>query len=129
MKNSHAAVSTKKGFNNGVWFNFIVNQKQYKQDLLNHYRIITNVADQEALQEHPNNIHKVGYLERQCNSAMKNCSAQSYIEHSKPKQRSFHLTHVCCLPAFTDENCGETSCQELNQGKCKSDTPCLMQRV
>ena len=25
---------------------------------------------------------------------------------------SCHLTHICCLPAFTDENCGETSWQE-----------------
>jgi hypothetical protein len=77
-----------------------------------------NVADQNALQELPHNTHKVGFLERPCNSAMKSCSAQSNLEYEQPKQNSCHLTHICCLPAFTDENCGETSCQELNWGKC-----------
>ena len=48
MKNSHAAVSTRKGFNYGVWFGFIVNEKQGKQESLNYYRIITNNADQNA---------------------------------------------------------------------------------
>ena len=48
MVNSHAAVSTRKGFNYGVWFGFIVNEKQGKQESLNYYRIITNNADQNA---------------------------------------------------------------------------------
>ena len=56
MKNSHVAVSTKKGFNYGVWFGFIVNEKRGKQESLNHFRIITNIADQNALQEEPHNI-------------------------------------------------------------------------
>ena len=30
MNNSHAAVSTRKGFNYGVWFGFIVNEKRGK---------------------------------------------------------------------------------------------------
>jgi hypothetical protein len=51
MKNSHAAVSTRKGFNYGVWIGFIVDEKRGKQESLNHYRIITNIADQKALQE------------------------------------------------------------------------------
>ena len=51
MKNSHAAVSTRKGFNHGVWFGVIVSEKRGKQESLNHYRIITNIADQNALQE------------------------------------------------------------------------------
>ena len=51
MKNSHSAVSTRKGFNYGVWFGFIVSEKQGKQEYLNHYRIVMNVADQNALQE------------------------------------------------------------------------------
>ena len=55
MKNSHAAVSTRKGFNYGVWFGFIVDEKWGKQESLNHYRIITNIADQNALQEQPHN--------------------------------------------------------------------------
>ena len=55
MKNSHAAVLTRNGFNYGVWFGFIVDEKRGKQESLNHYRIITNVADQNALQEQPHN--------------------------------------------------------------------------
>ena len=51
MKSSHAAVSTRKGFNHGVWFGFIVNEKRGKKESLDHYRIIMNVADQNALQE------------------------------------------------------------------------------
>ena len=54
MVNSHAAVSTRKGFNYGVWFGFIVNEKRGKQESLNHYRIIMdmhNVANQKALHE------------------------------------------------------------------------------
>ena len=51
-----------------VWFVF--NEKQGKQESLNHYRIIMGVADQNALQEQPLNFHKVDHLEKQCNSAM-----------------------------------------------------------
>ena len=80
MNNSHAAVSTRKGFNYGVWFGFIAVKKQGKQESLNHYRIITNVAVQKDLQEQPHNTHKVSFLERQCNSAM-NYSALSNVEH------------------------------------------------
>ena len=43
-----------------------------------------NVADQKALQEQPHDSHKVGFLEKQCNSAMKNCSAPSNVEHEQP---------------------------------------------
>ena len=85
-KNSHASISTKKGFNFGVWLGlvwFVVNEKRDKQESLNHSRIITNVADQKALQEQLLNNHKVGFLERQCNSAM-NYSAQSNVEHEQP---------------------------------------------
>jgi hypothetical protein len=80
MKNSHAAVSTRKGFNHCVWFGFIVNEKRDKQESLNHYRIITNVADQNALQEQPHNNHKVDFLEKQCDSATSN-SALYNVEH------------------------------------------------
>ena len=58
MKNSHAAVSSRKGFNYGVWVCIIVNVKRGKQESLNHYRIITNVADQNALQECPLNTQQ-----------------------------------------------------------------------
>ena len=43
--------STWKGFNYSVWFGFIVDAKQGKQESLNHYRIITNIADQKDLKE------------------------------------------------------------------------------
>ena len=56
-------------------------------------------------------------------------SALSNVDYEQPKQISCHLTHVCSLPAFTDENSGETSWQELNWAKCKSDTSCLVQSV
>ena len=32
------------------------------------------------------------------------------------RTKSFRLTHICCPSAFTDENCGGMSWQELNQG-------------
>ena len=73
MVNSHIAVSTRKGLNCFVWF--VVSEKQGKCKLLNHYRIIMNVADQNALQEWPHIIHKVDFVEKQCDSAMKNYSA------------------------------------------------------
>ena len=47
MKNSHAAISTRKGFNYGVWFGLLSIKKQGKQELLHHYRIIKNIADQK----------------------------------------------------------------------------------
>ena len=74
--------------------------------LLNHYRIITNIADQKDLKEQPHNNHKLNFLEKRCTSAMI-YSAQSNFKHEQPKQNSCHLTHICCLPAFTDKNCGE----------------------
>jgi hypothetical protein len=49
------------------WFGFIFNEKQGKQESLNHYMIITNVADENAIQEQPHNTHKVNFLEKQCN--------------------------------------------------------------
>jgi hypothetical protein len=79
MKNSHAAVSTRKGFNYGVWFGFIVDEKWGKRESLDHYRVIMNVADQNALQEQPHNTHKVNYLEKQCDSAI-NYSVPSNVE-------------------------------------------------
>ena len=95
---SHTAVSTRKGFNYGVWFSFIVNEKRGKQESLNHFRIITNVAHQKALQEWPHKIHKVNFLEKQCNLAMKNFSAQSNVEHEQPEQiLIISLTFVVCL--------------------------------
>ena len=38
-----------------VWFGFIVDEKWGKQESLNHYGIITNIVDQNALQEQPHN--------------------------------------------------------------------------
>ena len=56
-----------------VWF--VASEKRGKWELLNHYRIIMNIADQNALQERSHNTHKVNILEKHCDSAMKNCSA------------------------------------------------------
>ena len=95
MRNSHAAVLTRRGFNYGVWFGFIVNEKQGKQESLNHFRIISNIADQNALQDQPHNIHKVNFLERYYNPAMKNCSAPSNVEYEQIL--SISLTFVVCL--------------------------------
>ena len=79
-----------------VWF--VVNEKQGKSVSLNHNTIITNVADQNALQEQPHNTHKVGSLEKHCNSAMKNCSSLSNVEHEQPYQiLAISLTFVVCL--------------------------------
>ena len=50
-------------------------KKRGKWELLHLYTIITNVADQNALQEWPHNIYKAGFVEKQCDSAMKNYSA------------------------------------------------------
>ena len=84
MESSHTAISTRKGLNCGVWFGFILDEMQGKQESLNHYRIITNVADQNALQEQLHNPYKVGILEKQSNAAMKNYSALSNVEHEQP---------------------------------------------
>ena len=54
-----------------------------------------NVANQKALQEQPHNTHKVGFLEKQCDSAMKNCSAPSNVEQEQIL--SFSLTFVVHL--------------------------------
>ena len=42
-----------------------------------------NVADQNALQEQPHNTHEVNILGKQSDSAMKNCSALSSVEHEQ----------------------------------------------
>ena len=68
-----------------------------------------NVADQNAIQEQPHNTHKVNIVEKHCDSAMKNCSAPSNVEHEQPEQ-SFLSSHLHLLSVFfTGENCGETS--------------------
>ena len=54
-----------------------------------------NVADQNALQERSHKTHKVGFVEKQCDSAMKNCSALSNVEHEQIL--SFSLTFVVHL--------------------------------
>ena len=54
-----------------------------------------NIADQNALQDRSHNTHKVNILEKQCDSAMKNCSALSNVEHEQIL--SVSLTYVVCL--------------------------------
>ena len=56
-----------------------------------------DVADQNALQEQPHNIHKAGFLEKQCDSSI-NYSALSNVEHEQLKQSLvISLTLVICL--------------------------------
>ena len=96
---------------------------------LNHFRIITNIAHQEALQEQPHNIQRENFLERYYNSAVKICSALSNFKHEQPnKILVVSLTFFVCL-LLQMKTVEKTSWQELNWGKCKSDTSCLMQRV
>jgi hypothetical protein len=88
-----------------------------------------NIANQNSLQECPHNIHKVDFLEKQCNAAMKNCSALSNLNMNNPnKILAALLTFVVCL-LLQMKTVEKTSWQEQNQGKCKSDIPCLVQRV
>ena len=54
-----------------------------------------NVTDQNALQERSHNTHKVNILEKQCDSAMKNCSALSNVEQGQIL--CFSLTFVVHL--------------------------------
>ena len=74
MENSHTAVSTRKGFNYDDWFGLSM-----KNELSESFCIIIQslqmLLDQNALQEQPHNTHKVSFVEKQCDSAMKNCSA------------------------------------------------------
>ena len=85
MKNSQPAISKRKGLNCLVGLTcFVVIEKLGKQEMLNHYRVIMDVDNQNALQEWPRNSHKVSFLKKQFNSAMKNCSALSNVEHEQP---------------------------------------------
>ena len=88
-----------------------------------------NVDSQKVFQELPHTMDNVDFPERQWYAAMKTYWGPSNRKILITWTNSCHLTHVCCLPAFTDEKYGETSWQELNRGKCKSDTPCLVQRL
>ena len=54
-----------------------------------------NVADKNALQERSHKTHKVNIVEKQCDSAMKNCSAPSNVEQEQIL--SVSLTFVVCL--------------------------------
>ena len=73
--------------------------------MLNHYRIITNVADQNAIQERSHNTHKVNILEKQCDSAMKNCSALSNVEQEQILSVSLTLVVCLLLQMKTVEEC------------------------
>ena len=64
-----------------------------------------NVADQNALQEQPHNTHKVNILEKQCDSAMKNCSALSNVEHEQILSVSLTFVVHLLLQMKTVEEC------------------------
>ena len=73
--------------------------------MLNHYRIITNVADQNAVQEQPHNTHKVGFVEKQYDSAMKKCSAPSNVEQEQILSVSLTFVVHLLLQMKTVEEC------------------------
>ena len=73
--------------------------------MLHHYRIIMNVADQNALQERSHKTHKVNILEKQCDSAMKNCSALSNVEHEQILSVSLTFVVHLLLQMKTVEEC------------------------
>ena len=64
-----------------------------------------NVADQNALQEQPHNTHKVNILEKQCDSAMKNCSAPSNVEQEQILSVSLTFFVHLLLQMKTVEEC------------------------
>ena len=64
-----------------------------------------NVADQNALQEQPHKTHKVGFVDKQCDSAMKNCSAQSNVEQEQNLSVSLTFVVHLLLQMKTVEEC------------------------
>ena len=73
-----------------------------------------DVAHQKALHERPHNTHKVGFLERQHNSAM-NYSAPYNVEQEQTnKILVISLTFVVCLLL-------QMNTVEKSHGKCKSN--------
>ena len=73
--------------------------------MLNHYRIITNIADQNAIQEQPHNTHKGNILGKQCDLAMKNCSALSNLEHEQTLSVSLTFVVYLLLQMKNVEEC------------------------
>ena len=70
-----------------------------------HYRIIMNIANQNALQDRSHNTHKVNILEKQCDSAMKNCSALSNVEQEQILSVSLTFVVHLLLQMKTVEEC------------------------
>ena len=68
-----------------------------------------NVADQKALQEQPHNTHKVGFVEKQYDSAMKNCSALSNVEQEQILSVSLTFVVPLLLQMNTVEEWHDTS--------------------
>ena len=68
-----------------------------------------NVADQNALQERSHNTLKVNILEKQCDSAMKNCSAPSNVDQEQTLSVSLTLVVHLLSQMKTVEECYDTS--------------------
>ena len=64
-----------------------------------------NVADQDALQEQPHKTHKINILGKQCDSAMKKCSAPSNVEHEQILSISLTFVVHLLLQMKTVEEC------------------------
>ena len=68
-----------------------------------------NVADQNALQKQPHKTHKANILEKQCDSAIKNCSAPSNVEHEQILSVSLTFVVPLLLQMKTVEEWHDTS--------------------
>ena len=64
-----------------------------------------NVADQNAILKRSHKTHKVNILEKQCDSAMKNCSAPSNVEHEQILSVSLTFVVHLLLQMKTVEEC------------------------
>ena len=64
-----------------------------------------NVADQNSIQERSHKTHKVNILEKQCDSAMKNCSALSNVEQEQTLSVSLTFVVHLLLQIKTVEEC------------------------
>ena len=68
-----------------------------------------NIAYQNAIQERSHNTHKVGFVEKQYDSAMKNCSALSNVEQEQILSVSLTFVVPLLLQMNTVEEWHDTS--------------------
>ena len=76
---------------------------------------IHNVANQMPYSNGHTTHKNVDYLEKQYQKQAAN-SAPSNVKHEQ-HTNSCHFTHICCLPACTEKNCGENIMPTAKLGK------------